>query len=148
MPSWLIFGIYAWKNLGYGLFARSLIQKDATIIEYCGDVVPYEEFEMRHETVYKNDKHRFYMQLDEEYVIDSREIGTDARTINHSCNPNCILQWWTVDGHRRIVVIASREIQPGEELTYNYHLYNFNVPNFHQFTCKCKEENCCQTIYY
>ena len=42
--------------------------------------------------------------------------GNDARFINHSCTPNCYAQ--IVDGV--IWIRASKTIEPGDELTYNY----------------------------
>jgi len=50
-------------------------------------------------------------------VIDG--FGT-AMFINHSCAPNCE----TVERNDRIFVMALRNIAAGEELTYEYNLYD------------------------
>lgn len=81
------------------------------------------------------------MQLEAGYVIDCQLMGTDARTINHSCAPNCNVQKWIVDGYNRIVMVASKDIAAGEELTYDYKFYNFNQ-GIYQFDCKCGSVNC------
>ena len=36
------------------------------------------------------------MELDGSQVIDARYKGNNARFINHSCDPNCVLHKWCV----------------------------------------------------
>ena len=52
------------------------------------------------------------------HVIDGGVNGNEARFINHSCEPNCE----SVTRGKRIWIYALRDIQPGEELTYDYNL--------------------------
>ena len=52
--------------------------------------------------------------------IDGREYGTNARFINHSCDPNCHVEKWTVKGVLRVGIFSTRDIQQGEELNYDY----------------------------
>lgn len=49
-----------------------------------------------------------------------------GRFVNHSCEPNCEMQKWSVSGLSRMGLFALRDIQPGEELSYDY---NFSLYN-------------------
>ena len=55
-------------------------------------------------------------------MIDAGPRGNWARFINHSCNPNCSTEPWIVNGDRRVGIFASKDINPKEELTFNYQL--------------------------
>jgi hypothetical protein len=43
------------------------------------------------------------------------------RLINHSCDPNCTAKIITIGGQKKIVIYAKLDIQPGDEVTYDYH---------------------------
>ena len=43
-------------------------------------------------------------------VLDAGSMGNKARFINHSCDPNCQLQKWSVNGELRLGIFAVREI--------------------------------------
>ncbi|KAJ7934859.1 hypothetical protein B0H13DRAFT_1854855 [Mycena leptocephala] len=44
-----------------------------------------------------------------------------ARHINHSCDPNAVVELWEdPSGQNRALVISKRAISPGEEITINY----------------------------
>lgn len=51
---------------------------------------------------------------------------TSGRFVNHSCEPNCEMQKWSVNGLFRMALFALRDIQPHEELTYDYNFSLFN----------------------
>ena len=40
--------------------------------------------------------------------------------MNHSCEPNCNLEQWAVDGLPRMCFFAIEDIKSGEELTFDY----------------------------
>lgn len=69
-------------------------------------------------------------QCDEENVVC--EDG-DEKYMNHSCDPNT---WWLDDE----TMIARRDIQPGEELTYDYATTDVDIP--FEMSCQCGSENC------
>lgn len=58
-------------------------------------------------------------------MIDGGSYGSEARFINHSCDPNCHIEKWNVLGFWRIGIFASRDIHPGEELGYDYNFQSF-----------------------
>ena len=62
--------------------------------------------------------HTFLFHLGGDDYIDAAHGGNDSRFINHSCDPNCESD--VVDGH--VYITAIRDIEPGEELTYDYSL--------------------------
>ena len=55
-------------------------------------------------------------------LIDAGPRGNFARFINHSCEPNCFTEPWMVNQDIRVGIFAKKDIQPGEELTFNYQL--------------------------
>jgi SET domain-containing protein len=70
-------------------------------------------------------------------VIDGFGI---AMFINHSCDPNCESE--DVDG--RIFVMAIRDIAAGEELTYEYNLYDSDDA---EGDCYCGAKQCRGTMF-
>lgn len=60
------------------------------------------------------------MMFDQNMIIDATR-GSIARFVNHSCEPNCRMEKWTVAGKPRMALFAGDEgIVTGEELTYDY----------------------------
>lgn len=59
--------------------------------------------------------------------------------MNHSCNPNCVLQKWVVGNRMRMGIFALKDIEAGTELTFDY---NFEVYGQEAQVCYCLEENC------
>ena len=104
---------------GRGLRVMENVQKGDFINEYVGLAVRKAYLE-RLFSRYKNERMLYIMQLDGHTYIDARKRGGIARFINHSCEPNCVLQKWKVKGIIRIGIFANRPIQAGEELTFDY----------------------------
>ena len=57
----------------------------------------------------------------------------ESQYMNHSCDPNT---WWLDDE----TMIARRDIQPGEEITYDYSTTEIAVPM--DITCRCGSPLC------
>jgi len=61
------------------------------------------------------------MTFDQNMIIDATTCGSSARFVNHSCEPNCKMEKWTVAGKPRMALFAGENgIMSGEELTYDY----------------------------
>ena len=60
---------------------------------------------------------------------DAAVGGNVARFINHACRPNC----WVDIVDRTIWIRASRNIAPGEELTYDY-----RTEGLRTIPCRCR----------
>ncbi len=59
-------------------------------------------------------------------------------TVNHSCSPNCGIQVNSSSGHD---LIAMKDIEAGEEITYDYSMENFKI-EFFPTQCACQSEAC------
>jgi hypothetical protein len=93
---------------GKGLFTEDAISKGACVIEYTGRVVS--------EAEQARMSGRYLFEVSKKVTIDGNIPSNPARYINHSCAPNC-----EADGPAgRVFILALRNINPGEELTYDY----------------------------
>ncbi len=69
-------------------------------------------------------------EVSETHIV--QEQG-DERFMNHSCDPNT---WWLDDE----TMIARRDIQPGEEITYDYATTEIQID--FEMNCRCGSPNC------
>lgn len=130
---------------GRGAFATRRIRRGQRIIEYAGERVTPEEGDRRYVEGGMRRHHTFLFTLDEGTLIDGRRGGNASRYINHSCDPNCeaIIE----DG--RIYIHASRNIQPGVELTYDYQYERTEAHTEEDerfYACRCGSPKCRGTI--
>lgn len=125
---------------GWGVRTKLPIAKGTYILEYVGEVVTEREFKQRMGSIYLNDTHHYCLHLDGGLVIDGQRMGSDCRFVNHSCEPNCEMQKWSVNGLSRMVLFAKKAIEQGEELTYDYNFSLFN-PSEGQ-PCRCNTTQC------
>ncbi|CAO3616233.1 unnamed protein product [Cunninghamella blakesleeana] len=105
----------------WGLYAEERIDANDMVIEYVGEVIRQqvaEEREKKYERCGIGSSYLF--RVDDDIVIDATQKGSIARFINHCCTPNCSAKIITVDKHKKIVIYANRDIEPGEEITYDY----------------------------
>lgn len=128
------------ENKGWGVKTKLPIKKGTYISEYVGEIVTEKEFKERMATLYIRDTHHYCLNLDGGLVIDGHRMGSDCRFVNHSCSPNCEMQKWSVNGLFRMALFAMRNIEPGEELTYDYNFSLFN-PTEGQ-PCRCDTPQC------
>jgi hypothetical protein len=130
---------------GRGVFALRRIRQGTRVIEYTGDRVSHAEADRRYEGRDHDDHHTFLFILDARTVIDAGVGGNEARFINHSCEPNCE----SVIEDNRIFIYATRTIEPGEELAYDYQIQRErnDPPNVEQlFACCCGAPGCRGTM--
>ncbi len=59
--------------------------------------------------------------------------------MNHSCDPNCETQKWTVNGDTRVGLFAMKDIPVNTELVFNYNLV---TQGNEMKPCFCGAENC------
>ncbi|GLV31179.1 absent small or homeotic discs 1 [Carabus blaptoides fortunei] len=127
-------------NKGWGVRTKMSIRAGEFILEYVGEVVSDQEFKQRMASRYAHDTHHYCLHLDGGLVIDGHRMGGDGRFVNHSCQPNCEMQKWSVNGQFRMALFALRDISPGEELTYDYNFSLFNPAEGQE--CKCGSDHC------
>nr|XP_056709686.1 histone-lysine N-methyltransferase ASH1L [Euleptes europaea] len=128
------------EEKGWGIRTKEPLKSGQFIIEYLGEVVSEQEFRNRMIEQYHNHSDHYCLNLDSGMVIDSYRMGNEARFINHSCNPNCEMQKWSVNGVYRIGLYALKDMPAGTELTYDYNFHSFNVEK--QQLCKCGFDKC------
>jgi hypothetical protein len=96
---------------GLGLFATRPIKRGRHIATYRGRRIPTEEAVRREAR-----GARYMFTINSRWSIDGSPRWNLARYINHSCQPNA----QPVGRKGRIVIVAARRIEPGEEITYDY----------------------------
>jgi len=74
-------------------------------------------------------------QIDDYFQMDT----DDTRLMNHSCDPNT-MDYPTDDP---TMIVAKRDIQKNEEVTWNY--LPFMNP-YQAFPCNCGSENCVEIV--
>jgi hypothetical protein len=116
-----------------GVFTSAAIRKGARVVEYHGERITPEEADRR----YNHASRTYLYGLDDgKTVIDGEGIGA---YLNHSCDPNCEVD--EIKG--RVWICALRNIDPGEELVWDYNLYDDDDPA----PCHCGSKKCRGTMY-
>ncbi|HEY1502315.1 MAG TPA: SET domain-containing protein-lysine N-methyltransferase [Acidobacteriaceae bacterium] len=117
-----------------GCYTMAPIRKGARVVEYTGPRIPKDTADEK----YENSPTTYLFGVGNgRTVIDGH--GT-AMFINHSCDPNCETD--ETDG--RVWIMAIRNIRPGEELTYDYFLYDGDDD---EARCNCGSVNCRKSMY-
>jgi uncharacterized protein len=129
---------------GTGAFATRAIRKGQRIIEYTGERISSEEADRRYDESKMKRHHTFLFTVEEDLVVDGAVGGNDAIYINHSCDPNCEA---VIDEKNRIWIYALRNIQPGEELGYDYQFERTGSARLDAqlekfYACRCGAEHC------
>lgn len=117
-----------------GVFALERIPKGTRVLEYTGERVKHDDAD----ELYDKRPYTYLFGVgDGTYVIDGYGV---AMYVNHSCDPNCETE---EDEDERVWIIATRNIEAGEELVYDYFLYDGSGPA----TCTCGAKKCRGTMY-
>ncbi|PKU34744.1 histone-lysine n-methyltransferase nsd3 isoform x3 [Limosa lapponica baueri] len=125
---------------GWGLRTKRSIKKGEFVNEYVGELIDEEECRLRIKRAHENSVTNFYMlTVTKDRIIDAGPKGNYSRFMNHSCNPNCETQKWTVNGDIRVGLFALCDIPAGMELTFNY---NLDCLGNGRTECHCGAENC------
>uniref|UniRef100_A0A804LW53 Histone-lysine N-methyltransferase ASHR3 n=1 Tax=Zea mays TaxID=4577 RepID=A0A804LW53_MAIZE len=128
------------RQCGWGAIALETIGKDDFVIEFVGEVIDDAMCEDRLQDMRQRRDQNFYMcKVDKDFVIDPTFKGNACRFFNHSCQPNCRLEKWQVNGKTRLGVFASQTIEVGMPLTYNYRFRTSFGP---EKECFCGAPNC------
>jgi uncharacterized protein len=130
---------------GRGVYATRLIPGGTRVMEYLGERISHEEADARYEERGQDDGHTFLFVVDDDICIDAGVHGSAARYINHSCDANC--ESVIEDGH--VFIDALRDIQPGEELGYDYQLTwesTDDPAELALYVCRCGAATCRGTM--
>ena len=125
-----------------GIFAKKNIPDETQIIEYVGEKITKSEANRRADIPLakaKKDKVRYgavyIFELNKRHDVDGNVAYNTAKFINHSCDPNCETE--IVRG--KIWIMAIRDIEKGEELSYDY---GYDFDDYHEHECFCGSRKC------
>lgn len=126
----------------WGLYALEPIAQKEMIIEYVGERIRQQVADFREKAYLKSGIGSSYLfRIDENTVIDATKKGGIARFINHCCQPSCTAKIIKVEGQKRIVIYALRDIGANEELTYDYKFERETNDN-ERVRCLCGAPGC------
>jgi uncharacterized protein len=117
----------------FGCYTTHPIRKGLKIIEYVGEYLTADQAD----DLYDDFENTYLFGLDGgKKIIDGFGV---AAFVNHSCEPNCE----TDQIRGKMWVIALRDIAVGEELTYDYNLYDGED----DAPCLCGTKRCRGSLY-
>eukprot|EP00601_Ochromonadales_sp_CCMP2298_P004013 CAMPEP_0173187352 /NCGR_PEP_ID=MMETSP1141-20130122/10656_1 /TAXON_ID=483371 /ORGANISM="non described non described, Strain CCMP2298" /LENGTH=191 /DNA_ID=CAMNT_0014111169 /DNA_START=368 /DNA_END=940 /DNA_ORIENTATION=+ len=105
---------------GFGLFTVDALKAQQFVREYVGELIDEKEFQQRTADRARTLEHTYMLQLQKNAYIDATHKASVSRFINHSCQPNCDVEIWTVLGHLRVGIFALDDVTAMGELTFDY----------------------------
>jgi len=116
-----------------GCFTLDDVRNGARILEYTGERITKAQGDER----YDGREFTYLFGVgDGKVVIDGHGM---AMFVNHSCDPNCE----TDEDDGRVYISSIRDIAAGEELTYDYCLYDGDD----DAPCYCGSKSCRGSMY-
>jgi flagellar biosynthesis GTPase FlhF len=113
---------------GLGLFATRRIKKGTKIIRYFG---PLLDSKKKKDDAIEN---KYLFELNNRWTIDGSVRENVARYINHACKPNAESD--VKPRKRKVFIRAIRNIEPGDEINYDYGTDYFKA-YLKPIGCKC-----------
>ena len=118
-----------------GVYTTTPIKRRTIVAEYTGPRMTYAQADSIYE--YSPRTYLFGMG-DGERVVDGDGI---AAFINHCCDPNCESD--EID--EKVIIRSIRNIKAGEELAYDYCLFDGDPDDY--AICHCAAKNCRGSMY-
>jgi hypothetical protein len=116
------------SRTGLGLFATKPIKKGTKIIRYFG---PLLDSRKKKDDAIEN---KYLFELNNRWTIDGSVRENIARYINHACKPNAESD--VRPRKRKVFIRAIKNIEPGEEISYDYGTDYFKA-YLKPIGCKC-----------
>ena len=116
------------SRTGLGLFATKPIKKGSKIIRYFG---PLLDSKKKKDDAIEN---KYLFELTNRWTIDGSVRKNVARYINHACKPNAESD--VKPRKRKVFIRAIKDIEPGEEINYDYGTDYFKA-YLKPIGCKC-----------
>ena len=116
------------SRTGLGLFATKPIKKGTKIIRYFG---PLLDSKKKKDDAIEN---KYLFELNNRWTIDGSVRKNVARYINHACKPNAESD--VRPRKRKVFIRAIKNIEPGEEINYDYGTDYFKA-YLKPIGCKC-----------
>jgi len=125
---WLVFNESPIDGLGG--FAKVEIPSGTRVVEYVGEKISKQESVRRCEA-----SNHYIFAINDREDLDGNVDWNPARFINHSCAPNCEVEW---DGSH-LWIVAKRDTKAGEEITFNY---GYDLIGYREYPCACGSAAC------
>jgi len=116
------------SRTGLGLFATKPIKKGTKIVRYFG---PLLDSKKKKDDAIEN---KYLFELNNRWTIDGSVRKNVARYINHACKPNAESD--VKPRKRKVIIRAIKNIEPGEEINYDYGTDYFKA-YLKPIGCKC-----------
>jgi hypothetical protein len=116
------------SRTGLGLFATKPIKKGTKIVRYFG---PLLDSRNKKDDAIEN---KYLFELNGRWTIDGSVRENVARYINHACKPNAESD--VKPRKRKVFIRAIKNIEPGEEINYDYGTDYFKA-YLKPIGCKC-----------
>jgi len=119
------FEIKEFPDKGRGVITTKTIKRGEFVLEYYGELIDYDEAKRR-ESLYADKEnigcYMYYFKFkNKQYCIDAtKETNRLGRLVNHSKKGNLKTRTFPIQESPHLVFFAGRDIQPGEELSYDY----------------------------
>ncbi|MEQ1717260.1 MAG: SET domain-containing protein-lysine N-methyltransferase [Hyphomicrobium sp.] len=113
---------------GHTVVAQADIHKGELIVVWSGKLVDGDELISLPATV-----RRYSLQVEENHYLVSLTDREPPDYVNHSCDPNAGLSG-------QIALVAMRDIQAGEEISYDYAMSDGS--SYDEFDCGCGAADC------
>lgn len=119
------FEVTEFADKGRGVTATRPLRSGDFVLEYAGELIDVNEAKQR-EQIYAADTsvgcYMYYFTCrNKQYCVDAtKETGRLGRLVNHSKRGNLKTQTCIIKGVPHLVLVAQRNIEPGEELLYDY----------------------------
>ena len=138
--------VFETASRGHGLRLKQSVPEGTMVAEYLGEVITPEECLNRMQQMDATDDF-YFASLGGGLVLDALNMGSEARFANHSCEPNAELQKWSVLGEWHIALVTTRDVEEGEEVTYNYNYHMDGLADqLKRQPCLCGSKHCSGTI--
>jgi len=117
------------------LMTRNPIPEGCFIIQYTGEVMSSQSFQQR--VASYGNRPTFCLPMTRDLVIDASVKGSVCRYVRHSTQASAEMLRWRVGGLHCMVLFSIRDINPGEEITFDPSKVTFDDP-----TQKASEVRC------
>lgn len=118
----------ATPDRGHGAFAVAPIPPHTVIATFGGEIHRRHTFDQC-----DPDRRARSIQIDDDLYVLGPPTRDPGDSINHSCAPNC-------GAGNAVQIVTMREIEPGEELTFDYAMTDGS--DYDEFECLCGGDLC------